>query len=233
MPDTTVLFLHGFGGSQRHWQPVLSRLPAFIRPIVMDLPGHGLSDKRLSENFSAMVQDVLRHIQSETHEPITVIGHSFGGLISQALAIQYPEKVSRLILVSTASNLTLHPELITQLQNGMVDPHFIAAGFADSVSTSIKSLVAEDFQQLKMGETQLFHELNSIDFARNLSLLTMPVMVLTGLDDAIVSPRRQRRLSQGITGAQSVEVAECGHYPHLEQASETAKRIAHFLEQKI
>src|SRR4051794_3158349 len=101
MPETLVL-LHGFGGTHRAWDPVLPELDhERYSPIVPDLRGHGTKSGVRPVSFAGCVGDVLAAAPSE----LTLCGYSYGGRVAQHVALAAPERVTRLILVSTSAGI--------------------------------------------------------------------------------------------------------------------------------
>jgi 2-succinyl-6-hydroxy-2,4-cyclohexadiene-1-carboxylate synthase len=101
MPETLVL-LHGFGGTHRAWDPVLPELDhERYNPLVGDLRGHGTKAGARPISFERCVADVLAAAPDE----ITLCGYSLGGRVAQHVALAAPERVTRLILVSTSAGI--------------------------------------------------------------------------------------------------------------------------------
>jgi 2-succinyl-6-hydroxy-2,4-cyclohexadiene-1-carboxylate synthase len=101
MPETLVL-LHGFGGTHRAWDPVLPELDhERYSPIVPDLRGHGTKAGVRPVSFDGCVSDVL----AAAPDRFVLCGYSFGGRVAQQVALAAPERVSRLVLVSTSAGI--------------------------------------------------------------------------------------------------------------------------------
>jgi 2-succinyl-6-hydroxy-2,4-cyclohexadiene-1-carboxylate synthase len=101
MPETLVL-LHGFGGTHRAWDPVLPELDhERYNPLVPDLRGHGTKAGVRPISFDGCVADVLAAASDE----FALCGYSLGGRVAQHLALAAPERVTRLILVSTSGGI--------------------------------------------------------------------------------------------------------------------------------
>jgi 2-succinyl-6-hydroxy-2,4-cyclohexadiene-1-carboxylate synthase len=101
MPETLVL-LHGFGGTHRTWDPVLPELDhERYNPLVPDLRGHGTKAGTRPISFDACVADVLAAAPDE----FVLCGYSLGGRVAQHVALAAPERVTRLILVSTTGGI--------------------------------------------------------------------------------------------------------------------------------
>lgn len=99
----TLVFLHGFGGTRHAWDRVIERLdPQRYRPLALDLPGHGdLSSYKRPITFAGCVEEVL----AAAPERFALCGYSMGGRIAQQVALAAPERISRLVLVSTSPGI--------------------------------------------------------------------------------------------------------------------------------
>ncbi len=98
-----LLFVHGLAGSWRNW---LENIPYFARDhrvVAVDLPGFGASDmpaKGVSMSAYAATLDAL--LDDLGIDSVRFVGNSMGGFIGAELAIQYPARVERLVLVGAA-----------------------------------------------------------------------------------------------------------------------------------
>jgi len=95
--------LHGFGGTRRAWDRVIAGLdPQRYRPLALDLPGHGeAAGGRAPITFKACVGAVL----AGSPPRFALCGYSLGGRVAQHVALAAPERVSRLVLVSTSPGI--------------------------------------------------------------------------------------------------------------------------------
>jgi pimeloyl-ACP methyl ester carboxylesterase len=98
-----LLFLHGLGGLWQNW---LLNIPAFMgthRVIAPDLPGFGRSEMpsgRISiQGYAHIVDELCRTLGIES---VVMVGNSMGGFVGAELALAFPTRVSRLVLVSAA-----------------------------------------------------------------------------------------------------------------------------------
>jgi len=98
-----IVFVHGLSGSWPNW---LEQLPVFARNhrvIAMDLPGFGHSPmpkEPITISTYARILDGL--LDALGISAATVVGNSMGGFVSAELAIAFPQRVERLVLVSAA-----------------------------------------------------------------------------------------------------------------------------------
>ncbi|GAA4396264.1 alpha/beta fold hydrolase [Ornithinibacter aureus] len=97
-----LLFIHGILGSQRQWAHLVDRLDEDHRVIVPDLFGHGESAKPMGDYslgaHAATLRDLLDRLEIER---VTLVGHSLGGGIAMVFSYLFPERVERLVLVSS------------------------------------------------------------------------------------------------------------------------------------
>src|SRR5439155_15263051 len=98
----TVLFIHGLLGSRRNWTHLVDTLDADHRVLAPDLFGHGASAKPMGDYslgaHAATLRDLLDQLGIDR---VTLVGHSLGGGIAMQCCYLFPERVERLVLVSS------------------------------------------------------------------------------------------------------------------------------------
>jgi len=98
----TIVLLHGFSGTHRTWDRVIARLDAErYRPLAPDIRGHGAASHARPIGFAEAVADVL----AAAPERFALCGYSMGGRLAQHVALAAPERVTRLVLVSTTAGI--------------------------------------------------------------------------------------------------------------------------------
>jgi 2-succinyl-6-hydroxy-2,4-cyclohexadiene-1-carboxylate synthase len=98
-----LVLLHGFAGTRRAWDGVVEGLdPQRYRPLALDLPGHGEhADARRPISFAGCVE----HVLARAPERFALCGYSLGGRVALHVALAAPERVARLVLVSTTAGI--------------------------------------------------------------------------------------------------------------------------------
>lgn len=103
-----LLLVHGLGSSCQDWEYQIPTLAARYRVIVMDMRGHGRSDKpneRYSiPGFAADVEALIEHLQLG---PVHLVGLSMGGMIGFQLAVDHPSLLKSLCIVNSAPQVKL------------------------------------------------------------------------------------------------------------------------------
>lgn len=173
-----LLLLHGGLGSTGMFAPIMPALTDHRTVIAVDLHGHGrtaLGNRKI--DLVEIGKDLGVVLEKTGFKQVDVLGYSFGGGVALQLAVQHPQKVRRLVLVSAGfSDAGFFPELREQ-QNALT------ADFADAMKDTpmYKSYVAvapkpEDFPRLlqAMGDLMRGH----YDFSADVKKLPMPTMIV-------------------------------------------------------
>lgn len=102
---TPIIILTGLGCSFDDWHEITEELSKDNRIIMFHRPGLGMSEigdeSRTTEASSQELKEVLR--QLAIHEPIILVGHSYGGLCAQHFAKVYPKLIRGIVLVDSTS----------------------------------------------------------------------------------------------------------------------------------
>lgn len=227
-------FAHGF----LHFSSAWERL-AEARPVVFfDQPGTGQS-WAVGQNDCLIVQDILRSIEAIRKAigvpRVAVLGHSWGGYVALAYALNHPDHVERVVLVASVS-----PRIsATESVSGALFPERTAAQAdlsadnPDDVQTYIRGQLAMSFYSSEVRdrvlaglaivaynghqETLLWKDAEAHDLTGDLKRLSMPVLVTTGRFDANVAPRTAWRIHQAIPGSQFAVWERSGHFPMIEE----------------
>jgi 2-succinyl-6-hydroxy-2,4-cyclohexadiene-1-carboxylate synthase len=99
----SVVLLHGFSGTHHAWDRVVELLDSErYRPLALDLPGHGQeADAPRPITFTGCVE----HVLAAAPPSFTLCGYSLGGRVALHVALAAPERVARLVLVSTTAGI--------------------------------------------------------------------------------------------------------------------------------
>lgn len=117
---TPVVMCHGllFGSMAAWYFSAALPLSSRHQVVLYDMRGHGRSDLAASGyDLATQTEDLARIIRhgvgstdpdSEAHEPVILVGHSYGAMIALAYALAHPERVAKLVLVDAPHPLSLH-----------------------------------------------------------------------------------------------------------------------------
>jgi pimeloyl-ACP methyl ester carboxylesterase len=97
-----VVLIHGYTDSARDWVPLIPYLDQRSRLIIIDLRGHGRSSKpECCYSRTDFAYDIKLLLDKLKIERADVIGHSLGSIVAQSLAEFWPERVRRVVLISS------------------------------------------------------------------------------------------------------------------------------------
>lgn len=231
--EQLLLLVHGAGGSSRHWEPMIAKLGEGVFPVAVDLPGHGKTEGYVPDSIEAAAAFLAAFLDElAIKRPICYVGQSMGGIIGLQFAVNYPQRVERLVLMATATRIQLHPDFLSCALTGQWDMELLRQSFAPEIPEEIKQLVLSDFHHTRVapGATD-FMGVSEVDLSRAVSNLNVPTLILTGDDDVIISPRKSTVLQRQIPGSRLVTVKGAGHYLQVEKSDIVAQEVNNFLQQ--
>jgi len=247
-----MLFVHGLGGVWQNW---LLNIPAFMgshRCVALDLPGFGQSALPAGEvsiqGYARVVDDVCRQLGID--EPV-VVGNSMGGFVSAELALAYPTRVAKLVLVSAAGLSTeyLHREPLLALGRLWVGVTSRAGAQVDSVvrRTRLRRLFLQTIvrypERLSVPLTYelvqgagadafipALRALIGYSFRERLPKIEVPVLIVWGRNDILV-PVEDAELFEQLIGANARKVIfeDTGHVAMMERPSRFNELLAAFM----
>jgi esterase len=114
-----LIILHGLLGTLDNWHTISKTFSTTFRVLAVDLRNHGRSPHSDTMTYEAMAGDVLELMDSQHLDSAHILGHSMGGKVGMALALAYPTRVSKLVVVDIAprSYRPLHDELLDALMS--------------------------------------------------------------------------------------------------------------------
>jgi pimeloyl-ACP methyl ester carboxylesterase len=104
--DRVAVFVHGMYQSSIFWDPTLADLPPGVRGIAMDLPGFGDSHKLPGPyTIQGHAEAVDAFVRARGLSDVVLVGNSMGSIVCQQLAINRPDWLARLVVVSAGPNV--------------------------------------------------------------------------------------------------------------------------------
>ena len=105
----TVVLIHGLNASTFSFRHTIPELAQHYRVVALDLKGFGYSARPVEGDFSLTAQaDLVAQVMAQLGiERAAVVGHSMGGAVAMRLALRSPERVTRLVLVASATDREL------------------------------------------------------------------------------------------------------------------------------
>ncbi len=237
-----IVFLHAYVDSWFSYSRVLPLLSAEYHAFAPDQRGHGDSDKpRCCYTAGDFAADVEAFMEAVGIEQATLVGDSSGGLIAQRVALDYPHRVSRLVLIGSPTTLVNNEavrELGKQMLAGLEDP--IPPEFVrEFVLGTVHDPLPEEFlagavsQSLKVPARvwRGYYEglLLAVDDTSRLGEIEAPTLILWGEQDALLPREEQERRAAAIPDATLSVYPETGHLAHWVRPEWVARDLQAFM----
>jgi pyruvate dehydrogenase E2 component (dihydrolipoamide acetyltransferase) len=234
-----VLLIHGFGGDLDNWQFNHEALAVDRRVYALDLPGHGESTKNVGAGtLDEMAAAVAAFMDAVDVGSAHLVGHSMGGAVALAFAINQPRRVRSLVLLASAGlgteiDASYIEGFVTAANRNALKPH-AAKLFADAGLVTRR--VIDDLLKYKRveGVQSCLQKLSGSLVAGGrqvrvmrdeLGRVSQPVLVVWGSDDQIIPVLH----ASGVPSSVKVEViAGKGHMVMMEAACEVNRLLNTF-----
>ena len=229
-----LVLIHGAGGDHLSWPPEVRRLPD-QRVITLDLPGHGKTDGPGCQSIEDYARRVVKVLDGCGFSRAVFTGHSMGGAIALELALDYPDRVAGMVLISTGAWLPIPPSVIENAANQstllLAVQRLQELSFGSQTSPALSEIslkrLTEIRQPLLLGDLVACDRFN---MTGRLGAIRSPALVVCGTEDKLTPLRFSEFLSSQIPGAALQTVQGAGHMLMLEQPDRLAKLVRVFLE---
>ena len=252
-----VVLIHGMLNSSSHWRSVALNLAGDYTVVAPDLIGHGDSaaprgDYSLGAH-AASIRDLLSAIGIDR---ATIVGHSLGGGVAMQFFYQFPQRVERLVLVSSGGlgrevspllrtaalpgmsallSLTIHPRLVGALWNA--GSRLRERGASSGVYLQA---IARALRPLENAEAQgaFLHTLRSVIDVhgqrvaatdRLYLLESMPTLIVWGERDNTIPIEHGRRAHEATPNSIFQSLPLAAHFPHLEDPEGLSALLREFI----
>jgi len=232
----SIVLVHGLGSRAEHWLPTARLLARRHRVVLVDLPGHGLSEMPEPLTLEHAQQALDLALASEARVPCVLVGHSVGGLVAAAEALAHPERVRGLVLVETA----LKPQIVGAER----------AALLEALGRDYQGLVRSVYESFGRDSAQgawLYEQVVKLDPAMvkpwirlavttdlsgRASAFTVPMLVVLSArswPDGEPWPTTAAALGyNGVPRLQSARIEDAGHFVMLDHPDVLARLIERF-----
>ncbi|RLD55137.1 MAG: alpha/beta hydrolase, partial [Bacteroidetes bacterium] len=254
----TILFIHGLGSYIPAWKKNIDELSKKYRCIAIDLPGYGKSSKNphsgLMTYYAQVVDEFINKLKLGN---IILAGHSMGGQIAIVSALNYPDKVEKLILVDPAGfeffnpgqklwfkevmtpNLTrttsvegIETNLATNFYNMPKDALFM-------IKDRIAMRTADDFPNYCYTVSKSVAGMVAEPVLNKLKYITQPTLIFFGENDNLIpnsylNPGKTEPIAKKgaslIKNSKLVMVPKCGHFMMFEKPKTFNTEVLNFVK---
>jgi pimeloyl-ACP methyl ester carboxylesterase len=249
-----IVFVHGLGGQWQNWLENIPRAAQERRVIALDLPGFGRTpmppDPITIPGCGRCVNALCEKLGLGR---VDIVGNSMGGFVSAEVAIQFPERIDQLVLVSAAgissADVAKRPILaVGRIMSAIAthgaaqqryfashpkSRHFTLALVARHPSRLRADLAYEGFFKGagKPGFRDALRANLYYDFRERLPEIRRPTLIVWGENDSIIPVRDANEFERLIPDSRKVLMRETGHVPMAERPDTFNELVLDFLEE--
>ena len=250
-----MVLIHGFASSTLAWSKVFLKLAdAGYRVIALDMLGYGYSAKPRNGQYTIEGQAKLlvRLLDSLSIPRAIIVGSSYGGAVAATCALDYPDRVEKLILVGAVNNnrplaFMLMRVFGSPVVGDVVSPLLI--GSRRLLRRRMKRVYDEhrwvlderrvDARHLPLRAASthraIIRTVRSWDaerISRDAHLIQQPTLLLWGANDREIPLPDGERLHAKIPRSRLIVFLSCGHLPHEEYPEEFTNVVTDFCKAK-
>ena len=239
------LFLtHGIGAAEDAWRFMLPKLSKHFSVVTYDLRGHGKSPVT-HKNFTLeeLVLDLERIREKTKFEKAHFAGHSLGGMIAPAYALEFPDHVISVGLLSTVAGRSEEDshkvwnvinemekngieETLQTLTNRWFTDEFIKNN-PDLVERRLKQVVDTD-HEVFLNVFKIYAKTEMLPWLKNIS---KPCLLLTGENDSGCSPKHNEIMAKEMIKSKLVILPNYKHSLLIEASHEVAEILIEFINE--
>lgn len=237
-----LVLLHPVGLDHTFWEPLLTEAAQTHTVVAVDLRGHGRSGPAAYDRgIRAYAADVVALLDELGFDDAAVLGLSFGGMITQELAVTYPERVSRLIVGACGPRIPAEARETVRAR-GQLDP---AAGMAGVVDVTLRRWFTDGFmgsEAVKRVRQRLlandpagwaagWNAIAGFDALERLPTIKVPTLVVAAELDAGTPVAATQAIAAAIPGAQFAVIPGAPHMMQIECGERFTALVMAFLRE--
>jgi pimeloyl-ACP methyl ester carboxylesterase len=257
-----MVFLHGWGGSARYWEPTAKQLKSHFDCLLYDLRGFGRSPLALSENsepqdlskfaLETYADDLAALLEQLGLSQVYLNAHSTGSSIAVLFLNRYPGRVKRAILTCNGifeydkkafeqfhkfgeQVVRFRPKWLSKIPG--VDRLFMARFLHRPIAAYLRQAFLEDYLEadLEAALGTMFSAVSeqaAYQMPEEYQRLTVPTLLVSGEFDQIIPAEMGRKASALNPIMEFAMIPKTGHFPMLEDAPTYLQNLQQFLDLK-
>ena len=218
-----LFLIHGLGGDCHDWDPHVPELARSYRVTRWDARGFGASDKPAGPYSPEMfAKDLAGFFRACGILRAHVAGISMGGMIAQRFALDFPEYVESLTLISTSSEVGPQARvgwekvasIIEQRgfsSNADVARRLFSPGFSKQHPEAVQHMTERTARNNQHTYAAAARAVGAYHWTAELSRIRAPTLILQGVEDVLTPPGGSIKMHRHIPHSRLLMIADCGH----------------------
>ncbi|MGC6177123.1 alpha/beta fold hydrolase [Lacrimispora sp. 38-1] len=233
-----ILFIPGLAVTSQISIYQFAELSSRYKVIGVNLPGHGKSDGIEDLSFKG-ISSVLMKVISELNicGPINVIGGSYGGIIAQNIALEFPQKVKSLILLGSITTTKFDGVAQIFSFTEAISEDFTKVKLNASTKSVIENIdyyfeIYKHSQETNRPILMRYLEMMKVKMTTRdvIDQIHVPTLIIVGKLDTVVDPAESALLHTKIKHSKLIEIADGGHFINLTHHEFVNEVIYEFLK---
>lgn len=241
----TIVFLNGLSQSTMAWVLTTPHFKNEYRIVLLDFIFQGQSDKKGEvRDFNQHAKDVKTVLDQLGIDKVIMAGLSYGSLVAQHFALLFPERLEKLILLSTFAHKTPYFEAIELAWGGAIE----AGGYPLLFDVMLPSVLGEEYFRnplipidlMKQTRNDANNDAQALkklmratkdrpDHREKLKGIKTPTLIIHGEKDLLLLPHMATEVHKHIPGSTLEIIPRVGHTLNLEAVPQMAELIKKFL----
>jgi 3-oxoadipate enol-lactonase len=240
-----LILIGGLTSDHQVWKSPLRELSKHFRVLIFDNRGAGqTSAPDYPYTLEMMATDTLQLMDALQIKRAHILGHSMGGAIAMQMALTAKERINKLILVCSRFQPNAVSSMIFSMRNQLIENHFSDQDvakymmpflFGDEflnnkmlVNGFLHWTVKNPFPQTPHGYRHQLEAIKNADFSDEVHRIDNSTLIIAGDQDILSRSKKAELLSTSFKNSTFVELADCGHMPHVEKSTEFTQLVMNF-----
>jgi pimeloyl-ACP methyl ester carboxylesterase len=239
-----LVLLHGLFGSADNWFSVAPKLAERFHVVAADLRNHGHSPHDAEMTYPLMAADVAELFDTCGFASASIVGHSMGGKVAIQFALDFPERVNKLVVVDIAPRAYArsHDNILDALLSLNLADFNSRQEMENSLASQIPSLYLRRFLLKSIGRNdagQFYWKMNLQAIAANYSRLCEaigagrsfagPTLFLRGGKSDYVNTSDEAEIRRQFPAAKFDTIASASHWVHADTPGEFVNVVLDYL----
>jgi pimeloyl-ACP methyl ester carboxylesterase len=229
-----IVLLHGYPANAHLWRNIMPTLSKHFYLLAPDLPGHGASSKPMDTyyNLKYFIEFLKDYLDALNLRNVYLVGHDLGGMVALGCTANYPDRISKLVIMDTAPYSNWSPLLKTIIiiagnricARWLLLPSvfrivlkYLVVYSPKSISKKIAEIYRKPWVETK-NSRKAFSKVIEADHEKitpnrnQYQNITMPTLILWSENDPLFSLRIARQLKDDIPNAGLISLPKCSHF---------------------
>lgn len=240
-----VVFVHGLGMSGSSWDRIAEKVASHgFSCLTYDQRGFGEAELPNQDYVIAdLVDDLAALIAGLGLKKLHLVGHSLGGMVALAYAINNPNAVATLTLVCTTAHNGARAGKFARGLAKLAESGFDAAAADPQLRQEIEQILSEGFpygapplEMFRRGlerpnpaQAMAWRAMADFSVKDRVATMKIPALVVHGSFDNWIPYSNGKWIGEHLPGARWLSVEGAGHFPHLKQPDWFAKLLVDFI----